>query len=85
MMISTLDFTSDAINEASNDLSKPVVIINGKSLVMSCIDHEIGFLFKPIFSKRQMDLFLHKNDTQNVSNTLSNLTQENIVELQRTI
>lgn len=80
MMISTSDFTSDAINEASNDPSKPVVIINGKSLVMSCIDHEIGFLFKPIFSKRQMDLFLHKNDTQNVSNTLSNLTQENIVE-----
>lgn len=83
MMITTSDFTPDAISEASNDPSKPVVVINGKSLVMSCIDHEIGFLFKPIFSKRQMNLFLHKNDVQNASNTSSlrsNSAQESIVE-----
>lgn len=83
MMITTSDFTPDAISEASNDPSKPVVVINGKSLVTSCIEHEIGFFFKPIFSKRQMDLFLHKNDVQNPSNTYSsrsNSAQENIVE-----
>lgn len=83
MMITTSDFTADAISEASNDPSKPVVVINGKSLVMSCIDHEIGFLFKPIFSKSQMDMFLHKNDIQNavnVQNSFSNLSQENVVE-----
>lgn len=51
IMITTSDFTADAISEASNDPSKPVVVINGKSLVMSCIDHEIGFLFKPILVK----------------------------------
>lgn len=84
MLITTSDFTADAIDEASNDPSKLVVLINGKSLVMSCIDHEIGFMFKPIFSKRQMDLFLHRNsDMQNIANrsiTSISVPQENIVE-----
>lgn len=61
MLITTSDFTSDAIAESSNDPSKPVVVINGKALVTSCIDNEIGFIFKPIFSSKQMDLFLNKN------------------------
>lgn len=61
MLITTSDFTSEAILESSNDASKPVVIINGKALVTSCIDHEIGFIFKPIFSNKQMDEFCKKN------------------------
>ena len=60
MFITTSDFTADALSEATNDPSKPVVAISGKALVMSCIDNEIGFLFKPMFSKTQMDLFLNK-------------------------
>lgn len=62
MFITTSTFTNDAQIEAINDPSKPVVTIDGKALVMSCIDHQIGFVFKPIFSKKQMDKFLQKND-----------------------
>lgn len=84
MLITTSDFTADAIDESSNDPSKPVVLISGKSLIMSCIDHEIGFMFKPIFSKKQMDLFLHRNsDMQNASDAAdlpTNGFQENVVE-----
>lgn len=83
MMITTSDFTADAISEASNDPSKPVVIISGKSLVMSCIDHKIGFLFKPIFSKEQMDLFLNLNRSQNIINQVNStsaVNHENTVE-----
>lgn len=83
MMITTSDFTGDAINEAGNDPSKPVVVISGKSLVMSCIDHEIGFLFKPIFSKKQMDLFLNRNNLQNSTDSANSSTiimSENVVE-----
>ena len=66
IMITTSDFTNDAITESSNDQSKPVVIINGKDLVTSCIDNEIGFVFKPIFSKEQMNLFVnHPVDANN--------------------
>lgn len=65
MFITTSSFTNDALVEAENDPSKPVVMINGKALVTSCIDHQIGFLFKPIFSKKQMDEFLKKNNSLN--------------------
>jgi len=82
MMITTSDFTADAINEAGSDASRPVVVINGKSLVMSCIDHEIGFLFKPIFSKKQMDNFLNRNNLQDGTGTLhpNTIMQENMIE-----
>ena len=62
MFITTSTFTNEAQIEAVNDPSKPVVTIDGKALVMSCIDHQIGFLYKPIFSKKQLDNFL-KRDT----------------------
>lgn len=60
MFITTSDFTKDAAKEALRDPSRPVIEINGKSLVMSCVDNQIGFLFKPFFSKEQMDRFLGK-------------------------
>lgn len=82
MMITTSDFTADAVAESGNDPSKPVVLINGESLVMSCIDHGIGFLFKPIFSKKQMDVFLNKpnnNITKSVVNT-GDVSADNVIE-----
>ncbi|HHT7856177.1 restriction endonuclease [Pasteurella multocida] len=67
MLICTSDFTDDAKKEAVNDPSKPIVIINGKSLVQSCIDHGIGFTFQPIFSQKQMDEFLNKDKVKEKS------------------
>lgn len=64
MLITTSDFTQDAIIEASNDPSKPVILINGRTLIESCIDNQIGFIFKPVFSKDKMDLFIKKNSFQ---------------------
>lgn len=60
MLITTSDFVSGAEKVAIDDPSKPVVLINGNSLVTSCIDNEIGFVYKPIFSKNQMDKFMKK-------------------------
>lgn len=67
MLITTSSCTKDAIEESRNDPSKPVVIIDGKSLVTSCIDNEIGFLYKPIFSTSQMNIFLHKDENVTVN------------------
>ena len=61
MLITTADFTGDAIAESTNEPSKPVVLINGKNLITSCIDNEIGVIFKPMFSTQQMDLLGPKN------------------------
>lgn len=81
MMITTSDFTDDAVVESSNDQSKPVVIINGNALVASCIDNQIGFIFKPIFSAKQMDLFAKKNKKNNAINDVATtLTEDNYIE-----
>ena len=55
IFITTTSFSADAIKESNNDISKPVILIDGKSLIESCIEHEIGFLFIPKFSKIEMD------------------------------
>jgi restriction system protein len=70
MMITTSAFTDDAITESSNDPSKPVVLISGEALIMSCIDSEIGFIFKPVFSKKQMDLFVNKSHVKSSDNAV---------------
>ena len=57
IFITTAKFSNDAIREAANDPSKPIVLISGKQLVINCIDNEIGFVYKPIFSKSEMDSF----------------------------
>ena len=66
MFITTSFFTKDAVDESGNDPSKLVVTVDGKALVTSCIDHGIGFLFKPIFSISQMNSFFHKDKKNNV-------------------
>ena len=83
MFITTSDFTADALSEATNDQSKPVVAISGKALVMSCIDNEIGFLFKPVFSKTQMDLFLNKTPAAVAAPQTA--TVNNAIEIEKVI
>lgn len=78
MFITTSTFTNEAQIEAVNDPSKPVVTIDGKALVMSCIDHQIGFLYKPIFSKKQLDNFL-KRDT-NVNPVINSILHIEYIE-----
>jgi restriction system protein len=81
MIITTSDFTDDAVTESSNDPSKPVVIINGRALVTSCIDNEIGFIFKPIFSNKQMDIFVKKDKmTKNKDDKSITVVDTNFVE-----
>ena len=83
MLITTSFCTRDAVEESRNDPSKPVVIIDGKALVTSCVDNEIDFLFKPIFSKKQMDLFLNRTTSQkntNSSASVSIIVPENVIE-----
>lgn len=81
MFITTSDFTNDAVKESSNDPSKPVVLINGKSLITSCIDNQIGFVFKPMFSSKQMDIFIKKNKTEKqLSINIENKSTDDYIE-----
>ena len=65
ILITTSEFTKEVQKIAKDDISKLVILINGESLITSCIDNEIGFIFKPVFSSEQMDIFLkNRNKTQ---------------------
>ena len=51
-------------------------------LITSCIDNEIGFVFKPVFSSEQMDIFFkNRNKTQEfIEKKEIKLKEENYIE-----
>ncbi|PSM51961.1 type IV methyl-directed restriction enzyme Mrr [Campylobacter blaseri] len=75
MFITTSFFTNDAKSEAINDPSKPVVLINGEALIRSCIDNQIGFVYLPKFSAKEMDSFL-KHDSDYVKYKAKNYIEK---------
>jgi restriction system protein len=64
IFVTTSEFTADGIKESNNDPSKPVVLLDGRSLAISCIDKGIGFIYKPIFSSKRMDIFVGKKEAE---------------------
>ena len=87
IFITTARFSADAIREANNDISKPVILIDGKQLILSCIDNEIGFVFEPVFNEKAMDMLKIKpkaaNETVSCKQTkeLSGLTVDKIISV----
>ena len=69
IFITTAKFSSDAKIEAENDPSKPVILIDGKALIESCIDYELGFVFMPVFSKSAMDSIRDLSENITISNS----------------
>lgn len=56
MFITTAKVSEKAKKEALEvDPSRPIIVVDGKELVSTCIDKEIGFTFKPVFSKIALD------------------------------
>ncbi len=60
VFITTAKVSDNAKEDALHfDPSKPIIVIDGKELVANCIDLEIGFVFRPQFSKLAMDLLMN--------------------------
>lgn len=62
IFVTTAKFSKDAILESNNNPSNPVVLIDGKKLIESCIEHEIGFVFVPVFKKQLIQDMLNSNN-----------------------
>ena len=60
IFITTAKFSKEAVQEANNDVSKPIVLIDGKSLIESCLEYEIGFVFVPKFKSELISNILNK-------------------------
>lgn len=65
LFITTASYSANTKNFVMDDLSRPIILIDGKSLIESCIDNQIGFVYKPVFSKDAMDEL--KSKTVNLS------------------
>lgn len=74
IFITTTSFTKEAMEEALNDSSRMVILIDGKKLIESCIDNEIGFVFIPKFCRENLQKFIQNdfNINENDSNLIIN-------------
>ena len=55
IFITTAKFSKPTREEFENLRNPPIILIDGKTLVDSCIDNELGFVYKPIFNSQSMD------------------------------
>ncbi len=62
IFITTAGYSNKTVEFATSDPSRPIILIDGKKLVESCIDNEIGFVFTPVFSKSAMDALKESAD-----------------------
>lgn len=82
MLITTSGFTNDVINEADNDLSKPVTLVDGKLLLRSCIENEIGFTYEPKFSRDELKQFIGKNEMheEDINDEVDQIVNQDYIE-----
>ena len=62
IFITTANYSKKTAEFVDADPSRPIILIDGKSLVESCVDNEIGFVFTPVFSKNAMDALKDEAD-----------------------
>lgn len=64
VFITTASVSNNTKDDALHfDPSKPIIVIDGADLVESCINLEVGFSFKPIFSKSSLDILMNTSDS----------------------
>ncbi len=79
IFITTAKVSDKAKSDARTiDPQRPIIVVDGEELVISCIENEIGFIFNPQFSKSAMDSFIKKNNS--VSNNNVSAQALNIVK-----
>ena len=62
IFITTAGYSKKTQEFVDADPSRPIILIDGKALIESCIDNEIGFVFTPVFSKNAMDALKDSSD-----------------------
>lgn len=80
VFVTTSDFTSGAIEEATSNPQNPTILINGERLLNMCIDKGIGFLYQPIFIKDKILSILHSdNNVRTDSNPIIPVSEDYVV------
>ncbi|MGM9874448.1 MAG: restriction endonuclease [Bacilli bacterium] len=61
IIITTAKFSEPAIKSAASETERPILLIDGASLIDICIEKNIGFVYDPIFDINELKRF-YKND-----------------------
>jgi len=83
VLITTGKFSKDAYEFAKDSGDRPIILIDGKTLIESCIDKGLGFKVKPVFSKENLDYLMKKEVKKNM--TLNTAVTENTEEFIRKV
>lgn len=85
IFITTAKFSKTTKEEFREEQVTPIILIDGKTLIDSCIDNELGFVYKPNFNKQYMDRLMVSDavTSENVSQT--NEIEENIIQVEKKI
>lgn len=83
IVITTASFSKPAIEKAALRKETPIVLIDGRTLVDICIEKDIGFVYKPVFSSDELSKFYRKNnidenikENDNVEYYISNIEKD---------
>ena len=63
-------------NAVSKDPYKPVFVIDGSDLIKLCIEKQIGFAYRPVFSGEALDEFTNKSFKSNIAEVKKDYTIE---------
>lgn len=101
IIITTSKFSEPAIKSAASEMERPILLIDGESLIDICIENNIGFTYAPIFNKDELKKFFRKElktenkiESENVSKFIvyniekeitSNDIRARIISIPRTI
>lgn len=66
IFITTACYSKKTKEFADADPTRPIILIDGRALIESCIDNEIGFVFTPSFSKSAMDALKSEADLTSI-------------------
>lgn len=85
IFITTAKFSKSTKEEFGGEQVTPIILIDGKTLVDSCIDNELGFVYKPCFSKQYMDRLMFTENPIIKKNISDEQTQENTITVEKKI
>lgn len=85
IFITTAKFSKPTKEEFGGDQVTPIILIDGKTLVNSCIDNELGFIYKPYFSKQYLDRLMFTENPVIEKNVSNEQTQENTIIVEKKI
>lgn len=78
IIITTARFSEPAIKSAASETERPILLIDGESLIDICIEKNIGFKFDPIFDKTSLINFYKKEKLSNDSDD-GIITNDNMI------